>query len=95
MTKIHLVGRERLDHSGDCDLNGSAIFEDAGVEDGAFTLRIGTADGDGAIEPRRVVQAAMEVTEGRVPESDGMALQAVGPDVTAERYFHEGPPIPK
>jgi len=91
VTKIHLVGRERLDDLGDRDLNGSAIFEDAGVEDGSLTLRVGTADGDGAIEPGRVVQAAMEVTEDGVSESDGMALQAVGPDVMAERYLHGGP----
>jgi len=91
VTKIHLVGRERLDDLGDRDLNGSAIFEDACVEDGSPTLRVGTADGDGAIEAGRVVQAAMKVTEDGVSESDGMALQAVGSDVTAERYLHGGP----
>jgi len=91
VTKIHLVGRKRLDDLGDRDLNGSAIFEDAGVEDGSLTLRVGTADGDGAIEAGRVVQAAMKVTEDGVSESDGMALQAVGSDVTAERYLHGGP----
>jgi len=49
VTKIHLVGRKRLDDLGDRDLNGSAIFEDAGVEDGSLTLRVGTADGHGAV----------------------------------------------
>jgi len=91
VTKIHLVGRKRLDDPGDRDLNGSVIFEDAGVEDGSLTLRVGTADGDGAVEAGRVIQAAMKVTEDGVSESDGMALQAVGSDVTAERYLHGGP----
>jgi len=80
---VDAAGGERVDDAGDGNLDGLAVFEcrefeewvagdECGLEGDFVTVYVVTA-----------VEAAVEVTEYGVGDSDTVALQAVGLDVAA------------
>jgi len=92
--EVDLVGGERVDDFGDCDLDGDAVFEGAEVEDGSLALEVGAGDDGVAVDTVAVVQAAVEVAEDGRFECDGLALEAVRADVAAEFDGHGSPCTP-
>lgn len=88
--EVDHVGGDGVDNLGDGDLDGDGVFEGAEVEDGSAALEVG-AGGDGvAVDAVALVEAVVEVAEDRGLEGYGLALEAVGADVSADRDLHGG-----
>ena len=83
------VGGQGVDDEGDGELDGSAVFQRRQCQE------LGRGEVDGlevdavAIELVGVVEAVVEVAEGRGVNGDGAALESVGLDVATEVDLHD------
>ena len=86
--EVDHVGGDGVDGFGDGDLDGDRVFEGAEVEDGALALEAGVADHGVAVDAVGSVETLVEIAEDGGFEGDGLALQAVGADVSADGDLH-------
>jgi len=84
---VEATGGEGVDDLGDGDLDGLAVLERKEF-DVAAGDKVSAADDVEAVGSVELLQAAVEVAEGRSGDGDSAALEPVGFDVAADVDLH-------
>lgn len=86
---VEMAGGEGVDDDGESDLDGLAVFKGGESDVPAGDKVAGAVWGGVPKAGVALVEAGVEVAVGSFVEGWGLALEAVGFDVAADRNFHE------
>jgi hypothetical protein len=83
------VAGEGVDDLGEGELHGEPVFQGRQADDVAAVQKVPLGDHGGAVEGMAFVEPLVEVAKVEVGEGDGVALEAIGLDVTTKIGLHD------